>query len=220
MVGSADQPVPSPAAGMSWDRLPASYDHVAARYEEEFRNELVAKPRDRELLAAFAATGDPVVEVGSGPGQVGEFVRQHGRRVIGLDLSLAMTRLAAGRLESAVAADMRQLPFGSGRLGGLLAFYSVIHLLRSQLLPTCREFHRVLRPGGRLLLSAHEGQGEKEVGEFLGEPVPFVATLFSLSELTGAASASGLSVIMAERRDPYETESPTVRLYIEAVRPT
>src|SRR4029078_8614318 len=114
-------------------------------------------------------------------------------------------------------ADMRSLPFASARLGGIVAFYSLIHLRRPELRAVLREFHRVVRPGGRVLFSAHEGQGEIEHDEFLDEPVPIVATLFELDELVDATEAAGLTITHAERRTPYASEA-TVRLYVEATR--
>ena len=101
----------------------------------------------------------------------------------------------------------------------MLAFYSVIHVRRRELAALLREFRRVLKPGGRVLLSAHEGDGEHPSDVFLGEPVPFVATLYRLSELADAASGAGLEVAIVERRPPYESEHPTTRLYLEAARP-
>ncbi len=205
---------------MTWDYLRSSYDTTAAKYEERFLDELRGKPRDRELLAAFAkSVGDPVAEIGCGPGQIGAFVRQWGRRVVGVDLSEQMVKLASVRLDGAVVADMRSLPIGTDCLGGLLAFYSVIHLRRAELGPVLREFHRVLRPGGRVLLSAHEGNEEVVRDEFLGEPVPFAATLFELDELVGACRSAGLEVTLSERRPPYENEGATTRLFVEATKP-
>ena len=202
---------------MSWEHLRHSYDRVARKYEERFGDELQGKPRDRELLASFATSaGDPIVEIGCGPGHIGAFVRARGRRVVGLDLSLEMAKLACLRLNGAVTADMRALPFRTAEVGGVLAFYSLIHLRRPELTPVLRECHRVLRPGGRLLLSAHEGRGEVGVSEFLGEPAPLTATLFDLAELTEAARAAGFEIVGAERREPYPSEGPTVRLYVEA----
>jgi SAM-dependent methyltransferase len=204
---------------MGRDELRSTYDRVAGAYEHNFADELQDKPWDRQVLAAFcAAVADPVVEVGCGPGQVGAYIQRGGRLVIGLDISVRMARLAAGRLRGSAVADMRCLPIADGSTGGLLAFYSIIHLQRGELGDAFREFRRVLKPGGRVLLSAHEGEGELHRDEFLGERVPFVATLFNLGELETAARGAGLEVAWAERRPPYPAEHPTVRLYIEAVR--
>jgi SAM-dependent methyltransferase len=201
-----------------WERLPDSYERLAGRYEERFLDELDAKPRDRELLTAFAAAcEDPVVELGCGPGQIGAFVAAHGRRVVGLDRSPAMARLAAARSDGALVADLRRPPLADAAVGGLLAFYSLIHVPRPEVPAAFAGLARVLRPGGRLLLSAHEGEDEYVVDEFLGEPVSFIATLFRLDELVDACHAAGLRVAVAERRPPYVDES-TTRLYVEAVR--
>jgi ubiquinone/menaquinone biosynthesis C-methylase UbiE len=205
---------------LTWEHLRSTYDQVATKYESRFLGELDGKPRDRDLLARIAeSVGDPVVEIGCGPGQIGAFVRARGRYVVGLDLSVEMARLALRRLDAALTADMRSLPFASGRVGGLLAFYSIIHLPRTEVSIALEEFHRVLRPGGRILLSAHQGEGQIDRDDFLEEHAPFVATLFELDELISAATAVGFDVTLAERRPPYETESGTVRLYIEAERP-
>ena len=205
---------------MTWDRVGASYDRVAGKYEARFLHELQGKPRDRQLLEAFAASvHDPVVEVGCGPGQIGDFVRRRGRSVVGIDVSPEMAKLANGRLDGALAGDMRALPLATEGCGGVLAFYSLIHVRRSEVVAVLREFYRVLRAGGRVLFSAHEGEGEAELEALLDEPVPMAVTFFALDELTAASRAAGLEVVLAERRAPYPSESDTVRLYIEAERP-
>ena len=138
---------------------------------------------------------------------------------MGVDLSEAMAGRARSRLGSAITADLRRLPIAAASVGGLVAFYSLIHLRRPELAPTLRELRRVLRPGGRLLLSAHEGAGEIQLDQFLGADVRFAATLFQLDELEAACEAAGLDVAGAERRATYAAESGTARLYVEAVRP-
>ena len=204
---------------VAWEHVRSSYDAVAGKYETRFLDELRAKPRDRELLERFAAAvNDPVVEIGCGPGQIGAFVGARGRSVFGLDLSTRMAALAHGRLDAALVADMRALPFPAARLGGLVAFYSVIHVRRAELGAVLAEFHRVLRPGGRVLFSAHAGDHEVELDELIGEPVHIGATFFELDELLAATESAGFEVALAERRSPYASEA-TVRVYVEAVKP-
>jgi SAM-dependent methyltransferase len=205
---------------VTWDRLRASYDAVAADYEQAFLHELDAKPFDRDLLTDFAAsTGDPIAEIGCGPGQVGAVLRRVGRTVVGADLSPEMAKLARHRLDAALVADMGALPFGGQSCAGVVAFYAVIHLPRPELPSALREFKRILRPEGRLVFSAHEGEGEISNDDFLGRGQPFVATLFQLDELAGATRDAGLEVVGAIRRDPYPQEHPTKRLYVEAAAP-
>jgi SAM-dependent methyltransferase len=203
-----------------WERIPSSYDAVAGDYEATFLDELDGKPQDQVILRDFIeATTDPIADLGCGPGQIGRFVRSQGRMVVGVDISAEMARLASRRLDGAVVSDIRRLPFIGSSFGGIVAFYSLIHVPREELDEALAEIHRVLRPGGRVLLSAHEGHGIIEQEEFLGHAVPFVATLFSLEELTDATRRSGLHLTMARRREPLESEHQTGRLYIAAERP-
>ena len=130
-----------------------------------------------------------------------------------------MAALAARRLDATAVADMRALPIANGTAGAIVAFYSVIHLRRADLAATFVEFARALMPSGRLLVSAHEGQGEVTLTEFIGVPARLDATFFELDELRDAAAAAGLAVALAERRAPYATEGQTTRLYLLAERP-
>ena len=214
-----------PAHVPDWPDPTPSYDLVASAYEAKFVGELDHKPRDRELLTTLAAglQGAAIaVDLGCGPGQIGAFVasRSVGAHVAGLDRSEAMARLAARRLGGGgVVGDLRALPFGDGRLDAVTAFYCLIHLPRGELGGAVGEIARVLRPGARALLTAHEGEGEVQVDEFLGEQVRVASTFFQLDELVGACEAAGLEVTLAERRPPGPTEGTSVRLTVLAVRP-
>lgn len=188
---------------MAWDRLRQTYDRVADRYAAQFVDELGGKPRDRELLDAFAAAvGDPILDVGCGPGQIGAYMRQRGHVVFGADVSAAMAEAAATRLDSVVVADLRALPLRTASIAGVLAFYSLIHVRRAEVAAALGELARVLRPGGRVLLAVHEGDGEIAHDEFLGLAVPIAGTLFDLDELVTIVDGAGLPVVHAERRDP------------------
>jgi uncharacterized protein len=203
------------------DRTAAAYDIVAASYEAKFVGELEDKPRDRELLDNLASRGvGAVLDVGCGPGQIGAYLAHHGRTVFGVDLSENMTRLASSRLSGAVVADMRALPLRTGSVSDIVSFYSVIHLPKAELGAALREFTRVLQPGGHALVSAHEGEGPIEITQFLSHKVDLAATFFSLDDLVSTAVDAGLEIVVADSRQPYDKEGPTVRLYVDAAKPT
>lgn len=105
-------------------------------------------------------------------------------------------------------------------MSDIVAFYSVIHLPKTELGAAFREFTRVLQPGGHVLVSAHEGEGEIQITEFLNHTVDLAATFFRLDDLVSTAVDAGLEIVIADSRQPYDTEGATVRLYLEAAKPT
>lgn len=196
-----------------------SYDRTADRYAELFARELDAKPFDRTLLARFAdlvSSGGVVCDVGCGPGHVGRYLRTLGAHVCGLDLSPQMC-VRAARAEGQrryAAGDMLAMPFDTASLAGIIAFSSVIHLLRPDAPQAFREFARVLQPGGWVLCAVHGGEGHVYVEEVFDRPVPMYATLFTLEALTDFARGAGLTIAEAVERPPSPAEYPTPRLYL------
>ena len=204
------------------DELRSSYDTVAETYAQKFFDELARKPFDRALLDEFAAAlpAPTALDVGCGPGHLAGYLRERGLDVTGLDLSPVMIELAR-RLNPEIrfeVADMRRLTETDGTVGGIAAFYSVIHIPREEVPAVLREFRRVLVPAGRLLLSVHGGSGTVATHEFLGKQVPFEATLFDRDELADLITSAGFEVTNATVRAPYEFESQTPRLYVAATR--
>ena len=119
------------------------------------------RSRSRPVIRSPRSGAGPATSVRSSAGAGHSTERGHAdHRVVGVDLSPAMATLASRRLDAALVADMRSLPLATGACGGLLAFYSLIHLRREELVPTLAELRRLLRPGGRVLFSAHEGEDE------------------------------------------------------------
>ncbi|HEX6799520.1 MAG TPA: methyltransferase domain-containing protein [Ktedonobacterales bacterium] len=203
------------------------YDRVAAKYAATFYDELSRKPFDRALLDAFAeeiqAAGLPgaVWDLGCGPGHVGRYLADRGLDVCGLDLSDAMLAIAR-RLNPAmrfVQGTMLAPPVENGTLAGIVSFYAIHHLPRGQAADALREFHRALRPSGRLLLGFHGGEGELVAEEMLGEPVDFHAALFAGSEMADYARQAGFTDVDVAERAPYDFEHPTQRVYLRAASP-
>jgi SAM-dependent methyltransferase len=142
----------------------SSYDTIADDYAVWFHDELAAKPLDRALLNGFAelvraADAGPVADIGCGPGRVTAYLSDLGLSVFGIDLSPRMVAVAR-RTYPGLRFDegsMLALDLADGGLGGIVAWYSTIHI-SSEWLPTAfAEFCRVLAPGGYLQLAFQVG---------------------------------------------------------------
>ena len=155
-----------------------SYDAVATAYAERFAGVHDTQPLALAMLDAFAALvrtagSGPVVEVGSGPGEVTARLHAQGLDVHGIDLSSAMVALARRdhpqvRFEEG---SMTALDLGDEALVGLVAWYSLIHIAPEAVPATLAEFHRVLAPGGLLLLAFQVGDEPLSFTEAFGHAV-------------------------------------------------
>jgi SAM-dependent methyltransferase len=206
------------------DGFRASYDAVAEAYASEFFDELSRKPFDRLLLDSFAAAiprEGRVLDVGCGPGHIARYLSDRGVNAAGVDLSPAMVDLAR-RLNPGLqfsTGDMRALDARPQSVAGIAAFYSVIHIPRADVPQVLDEFRRVIAVSGLLLVSVHGGTGIVHRDDFLGETVPFEATLFSIGEIVSLVERAGFWVDEARQRAPYDFEHPTPRIYVGAHRP-
>ena len=212
---------PDPAT----EALRHGYDRVAEPYAARFFDELAHKPLDRALLACFAEQVQglgPVADVGCGPGQVASWLHERGLPVLGVDLSPKMVALARRR---SPGLDFREgtmlaLDAGDAAWGGIVAFYSIIHLPPADRPRALRELHRVLRPGGLLLLAFHVGDQRLHVDEFLGQPVSIDFYLLDPAALERGLEQAGFTVEARVERRPYTTvEAQTRRCYLLARKP-
>jgi SAM-dependent methyltransferase len=205
--------------------LQQGYDTVADEYARRIYGELAYKPLDRELLLRFATQVKSlglVCELGCGPGHVARFLHDHNLPVFGVDLSygmLAHARALNPRIEFQQA-DMRSLALAHASLGGIVAFYSIIHIPRAQVTPVLTELRRVLRPGGLLLLAFHIGSGVLHLDEWWGQPVQIDFVFFQPDEMEDCLKSAGFEIENIRARLPYpDVEHPSHRCYILARNP-
>jgi SAM-dependent methyltransferase len=205
--------------------LQASYDRVADEYAARLFGELAHKPLDRALLDCLAeqARGrGPIADIGCGPGQVARYLHERGAPVLGVDLSPGMVALAR-RLSPEIPfqqGSMLGLDVEDGAWGAIAAFYSIIHLPPGQLPAAMREFQRVLRPGGLLLLAFHVGQECVHLDEWWGLPVAVDFHFYQTETLESHLAAAGFVVEARVERLPYPAvEHPSRRGYLLARKP-
>ena len=207
----------------------ASYDAVAADYAEWLRDELVAKPLDRAMLQGFAelvraAGAGPIADVGCGAGRVTAYLNGLGLPAFGIDLSpqmVAMARQSYPELRFEVG-SMLTLDLPDGALGGVLAWYSTIHVPDERLPEAFGEFRRVLAPGGYALLGFQVGYEPLHVTQALGRPVSLEFHRRQPEHVAGFLERAGLVVrarLLRERDEEGDFPERTQQAFVLARKP-
>lgn len=176
----------------------AAYDRLRGPYTELFGSVDLLHPRDRELITDWrdAARG-PLLDAGCGPGQWTDLLAGSGRAVIGLDLAPEFLGSASDRFPGPVfiRASLGQLPIRPGVLGGILAWYSLIHLPPESVPDVLAGFAAALTEGGSLLLGFFDGASGTP---FDHKVAP--AHFWSADDMADALAAAGLNVTHVEAR--------------------
>ncbi|MEU4738951.1 class I SAM-dependent methyltransferase [Actinosynnema sp. NPDC023658] len=151
-----------------------AYDTVARSYADHLRDDLAQNPPDRAVLGLFAElVRGPVADVGCGPGRISGHLKRLGVDVSGIDLSPEMVAVARRdhpdvRFE---VGSMLDLDLPDASLGGALGWYSVIHVPWDLHPAVFAEFHRVLAPGGLLLMAFQVGDEVRRIEHGYGHDV-------------------------------------------------
>ena len=203
-----------------------SYDQVADEYVARIFDELKDKPFDRDLLDQFAARikdSGKVCDMGCGPGHVARYLHERGVNVCGVDLSREMINRAR-QLTPAIEfapGNMFALDIEDCAWDGIVAFYSIINIPRSDVVDALRELKRVLEPDGTLLVAFHIGDETKHLDEWWGKNVSVDFYFFQTDEMIGYLREAGFEIEQSLERDHYPgAEYESRRAYIFAKRPS
>lgn len=145
---------------MSVARVREAYTARAAEYVDLFGSIDAAAALDRDHVLGWAlGVGGRIIDVGCGPGQWAGFLAGRGVDIEGVDpvpvfVDEARRRhlgiaFRVGRAERLGVAD--------ATLGGVLAWYSLIHTDPDEIGAALTEFARCIRPGGGLAIGFFEG---------------------------------------------------------------
>jgi SAM-dependent methyltransferase len=200
----------------------AAYDTVAASYEELLRDLMAEKVYDRAMLGAFAerviSTGNiNVVDAGCGPGRITAHLASLGLDARGMDLSPAMVavaRKAHSGLDFSVG-TIEALDAAPGSVGGIVAWYSLIHTPPERLSGVFESFGKALADGGFLLLAFQVGDTARHIERAYGHAVSYDAFLMNPDRVTALLHAAGFSIEAQLVREPYQDEK-TPQAYLVA----
>ncbi|MCX4580262.1 class I SAM-dependent methyltransferase [Streptomyces sp. NBC_01571] len=189
-----------------------AYDAAAATYAQLFRDSLRDSPLDRGILGVFAelvrASGDGrVADLGCGPGHITAYLDGLGLAAFGVDASPAMIELARQEhpgLRFDVG-SMAALDIADGALDGVLSRWSIIHTPPPELPVVLAEFHRVLAPGGHLLVGFSASDDPSHPTQVFDHAV-VPAHRWWPDHLAALLRESGLAEVARMVREPQPTD--------------
>lgn len=196
----------------SLDATRTAYDAIAGLYADLFRNALDEAPLDRAIIGAFADLvrpgGGQVADLGCGPGPNTAYLNSLGVPAFGIDLSPAMIELAREEFPDLrfEEGSMTALDLADGAVGGVLAWYSIIHLPPEELPTVFAEFGRVLAPGGHLLLGFFTTDDDAPHPTEPFDHKVTTAYRLSIDHVADLARGAGLVELARMRREPGESE--------------
>jgi len=137
------------------------YDRIAERYQAD--RHAFDHAKELEEFVGLLSKKARVLDVGCGAGvPVAKFLIESGFEVVGIDFSENMLKLARENVPRAtfIMKDMTKLDFVDNSFDGLTAFYSIIHVQREKHYPLFKDFHRILKPNGMMLVCMGPGEWE------------------------------------------------------------
>ena len=196
-----------------------AYNLAAQRYHELFHGEMNEKEYDRKLLDRFASSFSQdslICDAGCGPsGHIGRYMFEKGIPIVGVDIADRCVELARQHNPAmrVVQGDMGRLAFAEATFDGIIAYYSIIDTPKICVGRLYAEFHRVLRPGGRLLVAVKVGATEGYLTELLGIETEIYFSLFTQAEIRRYYKESGFDIEFLEQRNPYDFEINAERIF-------
>ncbi|WP_427893137.1 methyltransferase domain-containing protein [Kribbella sp. GL6] len=177
------------------------YNEFAEAYSTDNETNLLNGHYERPAMLNLAGdvTGRRILDVGCGAGPLAAALRDRGAIMTGFDQSSAMVELARRRLGDDIdltVGDLAEpLPYDDAAFDDVVASL-VLHYLEDWTKPLA-ELRRVLKPGGRLILSVNH-------------PILYTALnpdgeYFDVVEFTYDAEHDGRTVVYTNWHRPFQT---------------
>lgn len=136
-----------------FDRLAATYDQTIGPGQVNYDPHECYDETLRFVASRFQA-GITVADIGIGTGNLALLLQEQGCKVVGIDQSREMLRLAKQKLPDAelLEGNFLALPLPDATVDGVATTYALHHLNEAEKALAINEMLRVLRPGGQIAI--------------------------------------------------------------------
>src|SRR5579859_6691610 len=151
----------------------ALYNQYALQFVQHFESKLDTKELDK-FLAMLPKNGK-ILDAGCGSARDTAYMIQKGYKAWGTDLSENLL-VEAKKIHPEVPTqlmDLTQITFPENTFDGIWCKAALLHIERENIPKVLKDFYKILKPNGILIIQTKEGVGEGT------QPVPFDKTLKS-----------------------------------------
>lgn len=199
----------------------SGYDQIAQKYSlwgRSVRREERAKYT--ALILDLLPIGAKVLELGCGAGVPTTQELQENFLVTGVDISEKSIEIAKKNVPQAnfIVGDMTKLEFASGSFAGVVCFYSIIHVPRSEHFSLLCSIKKWLVPGGVLVATMGSTSSEAQISDdWFGAKMYW--SNFDAAENKKLVRDAGFEIMSEEEETADENGTPMTFLWVVARKP-
>ncbi len=174
-----------------------TYDEIAHHYKQKTKN--LELTEEIKKFKKFLPEFSKILDAGCGWGRDSKILSKTSK-VIGIDLSEKLLDLARAYAPNAQfqIGNISKTTFKDESFHGIWSNDTLIHLNRKDILPTLKEFRRLLKKNGILYISVKEGVGEGYEEEEMSNYKPRFYTWFKQDEIISYFKKAGFRIIETE----------------------
>ncbi|MFW9929321.1 MAG: class I SAM-dependent methyltransferase [Candidatus Thorarchaeota archaeon] len=149
------------------------YDAIGGEYEAAYGNNPSIVDAI-EWITENVPVGGKILDVGSGTGTVAKLLSENGFKVLGIDNSNIMNKIARNKAPKArfLELNIKKIYLNESEFNVITAFFSLLHIEKSIFKRTIRKILGYLIKDGYFIISMVEGNIDKE-DHFMGQKLHF-----------------------------------------------
>ena len=177
----------------------STYNKIARRYAE-LNFDDTSNLRYVDKFLSYLPKNIKILDAGCGVGNLTKYILAKGYECEGIDLSEEMIKIAKEKVPEGkfTLMDMQSLSYADAMFDGIISVFSLIHIPSTEVPDVLKEFNRVLKSNGFLLLIVQKGEADHIVEEPLNKNEKIFINFFTQERLTTLLNAAGFKTIKQE----------------------